>query len=108
MLVGIFTQDVNPDRRYRKKFIELFAIDPRACSLAEYVNGTVANGDGIACELIYTIVAGALRYKDGPKEQADDSRPVVMDGMVKSITADFNYPDMTHLNIVYVFVFDLE
>jgi len=103
VLVGIFTQDVNPDRRYRKKFRELFEIDPRVCSLAQFMNGTSVDPN-IPCELIYTFVAGSA--KSGPTENVDDSERPLLDPRqhVRSITPDFNYDDITHLNIVYVLI----
>jgi hypothetical protein len=99
VLIGIFSADTNPDLRYRRKFRELFGIDPRVCSLASFINRKNEVGGHIQCELIYTFVVGA--NNDGPTELVDNSFPILVERPIKdeAITADLNNDDMTLLNI---------
>jgi hypothetical protein len=102
ILVGIFTADFREERRYRKKFRELFQLHPRACSLADFTTADTlgSNTDTSSCEIIYTFVAGANPH--GPTELVDGLLPMLVERPVASRSTDFNDSDMTLLNIRYV------
>jgi hypothetical protein len=95
VLFGIFTADFREERRYRKKLRELFALHPRLCFLADFTSNRPD-----ACEIVYTFVAGG--NPNGLTELLDDSLPMLATKPVPSTSADFNYPDVTLLNIRYV------
>jgi hypothetical protein len=102
MFVGLFSSDSSNGLTYRKRHRELFRIwnDARVCSLPEYQSRSEEERE--PCQLIYTFIIGG-GDKTAPTEIIDNQKHLFVEKPIKAYHDDVNDPDVTLLNIQYVY-----